>query len=147
MFRLSSNATLFWRIFVPVFWTTIMVGVTLVVWFAPEHYFGGVPLESLRWAVLLILGAGLGTFWLALWPLRRVETDGKRIFVSDYFRTVGYRIEEDVDRIDVNRFLWMKVCTIHLHGKGTFGQRLKFIASRHQFAEFRGAYAGAISFG
>lgn len=146
MLRLSSNSTLFWRIFVPVFWTTIMVGVTLVVWFSPEHYFGGVPLESLRWAVLLILGAGLGTFWLALWPLRRVETDGKRIFVSDYFRTVGYRIAEDVEGIAVNRFLWMKICTLRLKGKGSFGQRIKFIASRKQFADFRGAYGGKIVF-
>jgi hypothetical protein len=144
--RLSSNLTLFWRIFVPVFWTTIMVGLCLVVWFSPEHYFGGVPLESLRWAVLLILGSGLATFWLALWPLRRVETDGKRIFVTDYFRTAGYRIAEDVEGIEVNRFLWMKICTLRLKGKGSFGQRIKFIAASKQFADFRGAYAGAISF-
>ena len=123
-----------------------MVGVTLVTWFAPEHYFGGVPLQSLRWGVLFLLVTGVGTFWLAFWPLKRVETDGEYLYVSNYFRTARYHLVEDVARIQLNRFLFARVATIELRGKGTFGKRMRFLTSRKQFERFRSEFSGAVTF-
>ena len=123
-----------------------MVGVTLVTWFAPEHYFGGVPLQSLRYGVLFLLATGLGTFWLALWPLKRVETDGEHLFVSNYFRTARYHLVEDVESISERRFLIVRVATVRLRGAGTFGRQLRFVTSRKQFAEFRRDFTGAVDF-
>ncbi|WP_116125480.1 hypothetical protein [Lewinella sp. IMCC34183] len=146
MLRLSSNLTLFLKLFLPVFWTTIMVGVTLVAWFAPEHYFGGIPLQSLRYGVVFLLLMGVGTFWLALWPLKRVETNGEYLYVSNYFRTARYHLVEDVEEITENRFLFFKLATVRLRGPGTFGRNLRFLTSRKQFDTFRREFAGAVNF-
>ena len=146
MLRLSSNATLFLKLFVPVFWTTILLGLTAVIWLAPEHYFGGVPLQSLRYAILLVLVAGVGTFALALWPLKRVETDGQSLYVTNYFKTARYRLVEDVAEIREGRFLFLKVCTVVLKAGGTFGRNLRFVASRKAYADFRQQLSGAIRF-
>ncbi|MGB3799990.1 MAG: hypothetical protein WA952_09245 [Lewinella sp.] len=146
MLRLSSNATLFLKLFVPVFWTTVLVGLTAVIWLAPEHYFGGVPLQSLRYAILLVLFAGVGTFYLALWPLKRVETDGNFLYVSNYFKTARYNLIDDVAMVHESRFLFLKICTVELQAKGTFGKNLRFIASRKAFDTFRNEFSGAVRF-
>jgi len=137
MYRLSSNATLFWKIFLPVFWTTVLTGVTLVAWLADEHYFGGLPLQSFRWAVLFTLVVGALSMWLLLWPLKRVESDGEKVYVSNYFRTAFYDWNRDVEAYHETRILLLKVATIELNGIGSFGRRMRFIPSRKLLAEFR----------
>jgi len=146
LLRLSSNLTLFLKLFLPVFWTTVLIGLTLVIWFAPEHYFGGMPLQSLRWAILFVLLTAVGSFWLLFWPLKRVETDGEFLYVTNYFKTARYHLVEDVQAIDQGRLLWLKLCTVQLRAKGTFGRNLRFIASRKQFNNFKGEFAGAVDF-
>lgn len=146
MLRLSSNATLFLKLFIPVFWTTIFTGLTLVIWFAPETYFGGVPLQSLRYAILLVLFGSVGTFLLVLWPLKRVETDGEFLYVSNYFTTARYNLIDDVEVVRESRFLFLKVCTVELRAKGTFGKNLRFVASRKSFDTFRSEFSGAVHF-
>lgn len=146
MLRLSSNATLFLKLFVPVFWTTILLGLTAVIWLAPEHYFGGVPLQSLRYAILLMLVAGVGTFALALWPLKRIETDGESLYVTNYFKTARYRLIDDVHVIHESRFLFLQLCTVELKAAGTFGKNLRFVASKKSYEDFRSEFAGAVRF-
>ncbi|MTB53206.1 hypothetical protein [Lewinella sp. W8] len=144
VYRLSSNATLFLKIFLPAFWTTIMLGITLVTWFAPEHYFGGVPLESLRWATLFTLVVGVVSFWILLWPLKRVETDGQKVYVSNYFRTAFYDWERDVEALHESNFLFFKVGTLELNGVGSFGRKMRFLVSRRLLKEFKEAAPGVI---
>lgn len=142
MYRLSSNATLFLKIFLPVFWTTVMLGVTLVTWFAPEHYFGGLPLENLRWAVLFTLLTGVAGLWLLFWPLKRVESNDENVYVSNYFRTAYYHWERDVRGIEETRFLGFTLCYLHLNGVGSFGRTMRFLAARKLLDEYRARFPG-----
>ena len=144
MHRLSTNATLFLKIFIPFFWTTILVGVNLVVWFAPEHRFDGIPLESFRWAVLFLLAVNVAFFVFVLWPLKRVETDGEDVYVSNYFRTAHYNWARDVEALHVTRILLIKVATLELNGIGSFGRRMRFIPSLKLLKEFMEARPGVI---
>lgn len=144
MYRLSSNATLFLKIFLPVFWTTIMTGITLVAWFAEAHYFGGLPLESFRWATLFTLVVGALSFWLLLWPLKRVESDGEKVYISNYFRTAFYEWERDVEHVSETRILLLRIVTIELNGIGSFGRRMRFLPSRKLLAAFREKFPEAI---
>ncbi len=146
MLRLSSNLTLFLKLFLPVFWTTVLMGITLVTWFSPEHYFGGVSLPSLRWGMLFVLLTWVALSYFVLWPLKRVETDGEYVFVTNYFRTARYHLVEEVRGISEGRLLFVPVCILELRGKGTFGKRIRFVASRKQFDTFRAEYAGAVDF-
>ena len=144
MYRLSSNLTLVVKLFIPVFWTTILVGFTLVTWFAPEQYFGGLPLEWLRYALLVILALWLFIVFLVFWPLKRVETDGKDVYVSNYFRTAHYSLARDVEAIHESDLLLVKLCTLELNGVGSFGRRMKFLGSRKLLAGFREAFPNVV---
>lgn len=145
MLRLSSNLTLFLKLFLPVFWTTVLIGITAVTWFAPEHYFGGIPLRSLRWGMLFVLMTGVASFWILFWPLKRVETDGEFLYVSNYFRTARYQLTGEVKAIRQSRF-FIRYCTVELMGRGAFGSSFRFIPSRKQFDDFRAAAAAAVKF-
>ncbi|MEM9929569.1 MAG: hypothetical protein AAF840_07110, partial [Bacteroidota bacterium] len=116
MHRLSSNATLFLKLFLPVFWTTIMAGITLVAWFAAEDKFGGLPLTSFRWATLFTLVMGVALFAVLFWPLKRVESDGKKVYISNYFRTAFYHWDRDVEAYHEYSFLLFKIAVIELNG-------------------------------
>ena len=94
--------------------------------------------------MLFTLVTGLLLFWFVLWPLKRVETDGENIYVSNYFRTAHYNLERDVEAIHESRFLFLKICTLELNGVGSFGRRMRFVASRAQYGMFRAVWdAGA----
>ena len=140
MYRLSSNLTLVIKLFLPVFWSTILVGFTLVTWFAPEQYFGGLPLGWLRYALLIILVLWFLIVYLVFWPLKRVETDGKEVYVSNYFRTAHYNLERDVEAIHESDLLVVSLCTLELNGVGSFGRRMKFLGSRKLLEGFREAF-------
>lgn len=144
MHRLSSNATLFLKIFLPVFWTTILTGVTLVAWFAEESNFGGLPLSSFRWATLFTLVMGVSLFLLLFWPLKRVETDGEKVYVSNYFRTAFYSWEQDVEAYHEFRIIFLKIGIIELNGVGSFGRKMRFIPSRKLVKAFREQFPGVM---
>lgn len=147
MHRLSSNATLFLKLFVPVFWTTILLGLTLVAWFANESNFRGFPLGSFRWATLFLLVVNVVFFYFVLWPLKRVETDGENVYVSNFFRTAHYNWERDVEALHVTRILLVKVATLELNGIGSFGRRMRFIPSIQLVEDFMEQRPGVIKLG
>lgn len=144
MLRLSSNLTLFLKLFIPVFWTTILVGLTAVIWFGSENSFGGVPIQTLRYAMLFVLLTGVAAMYLVLWPLRRVETDGEFVYVSNYFKTARYHLTQEVEAIHESRLLFLTLCTLELRGKGVFGRRIRFVASRSQFRMFREQFGSLV---
>lgn len=144
MHRLSSNATLFLKIFLPVFWTTILLGVVLVSWFADTSDFGGMNMTSLRWGSLFTLIMGVSVFAILFWPLKRVETDGEKFYVSNYFRTAFYRWDQDVESYREDRFFLFRVATIELNGVGSFGRKLRFVPSKKLVKAFREKFPGVM---
>lgn len=144
MHRLSSNATLFLKLFIPVFWTTIMVGITLVAWLSDESDFGGLNMSSLRWGSLFALVMGVAVFTLLFWPLKRIETDGEKVYVSNYFRTAFYYWNRDVATFYQDRFLFLKVATIELNGVGSFGRKMRFVPSKKLLLAFQEEFPGVI---
>lgn len=144
MHRLSSNATLFLKIFLPVFWTTIMASLTLVVWLVEPSKFGGMDMSSLRWGATFTLVVGVASFLVLTWPLKRVETDGERVYVSNYFRTAFYRWDQDVEALNEFRFLFFRVGVIELNGIGSFGRKMRFVMSPRLVEKFREDFPGVL---
>lgn len=147
MYRLSSNATLFLKIFLPVFWTTIMTGLTLVVWLENTSKFGGIDMSSLRWGFLFTLVVGVASFLVLTWPLKRVETDGDKVYVSNYFRTAFYHWERDVEAVHEFRFIFFRVAVIELNGIGSFGRKMRFLPSKKLLKAFKESHPGLIPTG
>ena len=144
MHRLSSNATLFLKFFLPVFWVTILVGLTLVAWFVKDNTFQGQMLTSLRYGTLFALALAVVSFYFTTWPLKRVETDGENVYVSNYFRTAYYNLERDVAKFTETRFLFFRFGTIHLNGVGSFGRKLRFLVDSSLLKLFREEHPGVL---
>jgi len=144
MFRLSSNATLFLKIFLPVFWTMIMLCTVLVVWFGDESEFGGINMSSLRWGTLFTLVVGVASFLVLTWPLKRVETDGEKVYISNFFRTAFYHWDRDVEAVHEFRFLFFRVAVIELNGVGSFGRKMRFLPSKKLLKAFKKSHPGVI---
>lgn len=142
MHRLSSNTTLFLKIFLPVFWTTIMVIFNLVVWLEDPSDFGGMDMSSLRYGATFALVLGVASFLVLTWPLKRVETDGEKVYVSNYFRTAFYRWEQDVESYDEFNYLFLRIGVIKLNGIGSFGRKMRFVVSRRLMKKFRNEFPG-----
>jgi hypothetical protein len=144
MHRLSSNATLFLKIFFPVFWTTIMAGFAVVAWLVEPSKFGGLDMSSLRWGATFTLIVGVASFLVLTWPLKRVETDGERVYVSNYFRTAFYRWDQDIESLKEFRFLFFRIGVIELNGIGSFGRKMRFVMSQRLVKKFREDFPGVL---
>jgi hypothetical protein len=84
------------------------------------------------------VGNGIFTFlylvWIYLvirkmWTLRRVEVDEEHLYVSDYWNTAKYGLE-DIETVSLRKTLWLPMATIHLRGKGRFGRNIRFVKGR-----------------
>ncbi|NJC26074.1 hypothetical protein [Neolewinella antarctica] len=144
MYRLSSNATLFLKLFVPVFWTTILAALTIVAWFVRDNLFEGSLLTSFRYGTLFALVLAVISFLVLLWPLKRVETDGEKVYVSNYFRTAFYRWDQDVESFTETRFLFFRFATIRLNGVGSFGRKMRFLVDKSLLDNFKEELPGVL---
>ena len=72
---------------------------------------------------------------LTLMRLKRVEVGQEGVYVTNYFKNVRYPFTE-VDGITVTSLLLFSVATLHLKGKGSFGQHITFIPSPSRFYSY-----------
>lgn len=126
---LSASATLFWRIFVPIFGTVFLTGLLLTFWLIPgeELY---LPFPVL-WGRLFVLA--LWVLWLVwvrstLWKLKRIDANSTHLFVTNYWLTARYPWSE-VESITESRRLGRRISTIKLRAAGRFGQKISFLPS------------------
>jgi hypothetical protein len=128
---LSSTATLFWRIFAPVFSTVMLTGFLLAFWLIEEdELYLSFPAIWLR--------LGMTTAWLlwillmyrTLWRLNRVDGNSSHFFVTDYWTTVRYPWSV-IEKIEESHRLGRRIAHFHLRISGRFGTKISFLPSRH----------------
>ena len=132
---LSSTATLFWKIFVPVFSTVIVTGFLLAMLLIPEEELY-LPFPAL-WARLTIFVIWASWIWLmyrTLWRLYRIDADPAHVFVTNYWTTVRYPWS-DIEKWTESRHLGRRIAHFHLRSPGRFGQKISFLPASH-FNEF-----------
>lgn len=124
---LSSNLTLFWRVFVPVFGTVFFTGMLIVLWVTADDDLY-LP-YSIWWPRAIISTIWLG--WLVyvktmLWPLLRLDADDAYLYATNYWVTVRYPWT-DVARVEEIKKLGRRFAVLHLKAPGRFGQSLRFL--------------------
>lgn len=135
MERLSSNSTLFFKFFVPVFWIVFFGAFTVAVFVYRNEFYGEIPGRPLRIGSLLFFISGLVMFYFTLMRLKRVEGNAEHLIITDYFKTFRYA-HEGVAKITESKFAFLKLVTIHLKEKGSFGLKIPFIASASRYEDF-----------
>ena len=125
--NLSSNTTLFWRVFLPIF-GTVMVTALVAALLLTDREDVYLPFPVL-WLQVLIALLWLGWcyfVWRILWRLKRVDADDTHLYVTNYWTTVRYPWSE-VERVETQRRWGRRIVHVHLRAAGRFGRRISFL--------------------
>jgi hypothetical protein len=135
MTQLSSNSTLFWRIFLPFFMTiafTMLSAAAILNEDVEIFGYNGLAKKAFflaLWTLVMLFIQKTG------WQMRRVEANHENFTVTDFWKNARYTWDS-VERIESGRRLWISVIDIYLHESGVFGNRISFRASKSNIQEF-----------
>ncbi len=135
MQRVSSNLTLFYKFFVPVFWTVFFGAVTLTALLADYAYVGNIPRRTFQLAVVAFFLSGILLFVFTLLRLKRVEMSPDFVYVTNYFKNYRYPYQ-NIEKLEINRFLLFHTATLHLRQPGSFGRKMTFVANYYRLRDF-----------
>ncbi len=135
MMRVSSNFTLFFKLFIPTVWIVFFTLFTGALFLAdPQQLpFLTSPVFKFPFLVGYILFFALLRY--TLMPLKRVEMGPDYYYVSNYFAT--YKLSyEDIASIRIYPLGRLQMMILDLKGKSSLGSKISFLASRQLFAIF-----------
>lgn len=135
MHRVSTNLTLFYKFFIPVFWTVFSGALTVAILYYPFEYVGNIPAGSFRIGTALLYLSSLALLAFTVLRLKRVEADDHFFYVTNYFKTARYPFH-NITRIVERKFYFFRTATIHFKEPGIFGNRIFFVPSNYRFREF-----------
>ena len=139
MQRLSSNLTLFFKIFLPVSWVSFFGFFGLVIFLIDPTDEPFLTSSMFRMIYVGCYIVFLTLIYLTIFQLKRVETSDGYIFVTNYFKTVRFSID-NIKKISIMNLGITKIARLHLHNKGVFGSRIPFIAKKSSLDSFRSSY-------
>jgi hypothetical protein len=148
MQRISSNSTLFLKIFFPTFWVVFFGIFTIAVLMAKAPHFGGIPAVTFKMGLALFFAAGLAVLYFTLLKLMRVELDELYVYASNYFKTYRYPYS-NVEKITERNFGLFHLVRIHLKTPGKFGTKITFLLDETMLKDFLEKHpdvAGKMSF-
>lgn len=135
MQRVSTNFTLFLKIFVPIFWIVFFGAFTVVLWAVNKVETGAIPIDTARWFMTFLFLTGVTILYFTLLKLHRVEMDEAFVYVTNYIKTARYPYHS-IEKIDEKDFLVLSTVTVYFKEKGIFGKKVTFIPSQYRFQGF-----------
>ncbi|MCB0595244.1 MAG: hypothetical protein H6557_10845 [Lewinellaceae bacterium] len=135
MHRISTNLTLFYKFFLPVFWIVFFGALTVAALFYPFDYIGDMPAGNFRIGIVFFYLTGLLLLAFTLLRLKRVEADENFFYITNYFKTARYPFH-NIERVVESKFFFFRTATIHFKEPGVFGSRIFFVPSNYRFREF-----------
>jgi hypothetical protein len=125
MQTISTNLTLFLKIFIPVFWMVFFGAFTMGT-FIKDIPVGPFLPETFRWVALVFFITGTVFLYFTLMQLKRVEMDPDYMYVSNYFKTLRYPYPS-IDKIKERDWLLFHTVHVRLRERGSFGQDIVFL--------------------
>lgn len=120
---------------VPIFWGSFLGLFTIASWNGSiPPLWQGFPLLAYKLLLTLFYLGTMGIFYLAFGNLKRVEANESYVYVTNYFKTVRYQWDA-VAQVE----LAGRTGTLILKEAGTFGKRIRFIASLARMRRFKEA--------
>lgn len=142
MIRVSSNFTLFFKLFIPTVWIVFFTLFTGALFLADPQQLPFLTSPIFKYPFLLGYILFFALLRYTLMPLKRVEMGPDCYYVSNYFAT--YRLSyDDIDSIRIYPLGRLQMMVFDLKGKGSLGSKISFLASRQLFAIFCTQYPEA----
>lgn len=135
MQRISSNATLILKIFLPTFWIVFFGVCTVAVSLLDTPYFGSVPAIWMKSGLAAFFLAGTALLYFTLMKLKRVELDDLYVYASNYFKTYRYPYH-NVEKITERDLGLFHLVSVYLKAPGNFGKKITFLLDEQMFRDF-----------
>ena len=136
MTQVSSNLTLFYRLFIPVFFVVFLGALVAFLWVNPAEYYANARGSTVRYVATGLFAGLLLVIALTVWRLRRVEMSREWVYVTDYFRQARYPWTNVARVVEMPLGLF-RVVDVHFHEPGSFGSRARFVASGSRWRLFK----------
>jgi len=136
MTHVSSNATLFFKFFIPVFWMVFFTAFFIGLLISDVEYIGNVPMFLARVFSIGFVAVGALFFYLFVLPIKRVEMNSEYFIVTNYFKNYKYSYDS-IESIAERDWYFFRTYTIILKESGSFGKKINFVGSRKRFPRFR----------
>ncbi len=135
MHRISSNLTLFLKIFLPTLWVAFFGAFTLAIVLSNVEQFPLFNFFYFKLGLAAFFLTGCTLFYFTFFQLKRVELDKQYLYASNYFKTYRYSYDsiEKITERDLGIFHLVKT---HLKEPGKFGKRITFILDEAMLNDF-----------
>ncbi len=135
MERYSSNLTLFYVIFLPVFsWTFLIFGV-VGVFVGPivnDDIYNSIYIK-MAFVVLLVIISIINIFFSL--RLKRIEADNDRIYISNYFKHTTMSLD-NIKSIRISDLWVMRIVHVRFHNKSIWGQSVLVLERENLLEKF-----------
>lgn len=135
MERISSNSTLFFKIFFPSFWTVFFGAFTLAILFNPIPLFMGWSQLTTRIVFVVLYLIGVVVIYFTIFQLKRVELSSSQLYLTNYVKHFQYSIE-DIEIIQIHNYFLFSIGTLRLKDKGALGREIRFMADQYRLKSF-----------
>lgn len=132
MNRLSSNATLFWKFFIPVFYTSFF-GLFLLATLVFENDISAFESNVVKVTMVTVYFLFIFLMYKTLFNLKRVEEMGDHLYVSDYFNSYKY-LKSEIGQVKSRNLGLFNVITITMKAKTSLGKKIRYIGSEKTIA-------------
>ena len=135
MERYSSNLTLFYVIFLPVFAWVFLLASTLAAFLGPHMSDEVYISDYVKYFFLTLLI--LATLFIMFFSikLKRLEADDERIYLSNYFVTTMMPVS-NIRAVVITDLFVARVVTIHFVNKSRWGQKVKVLERENMFQTY-----------
>jgi hypothetical protein len=144
MERISSNSTLFFKIFFPSFWVVFFGAFTIAILFNPIPLFMGWTQLTTRIIFVVLYLIGVVVIYFTIFQLKRVELSTRQLYLTNYVKHYRYALE-DIEQIQVHNYYLFSIGTLRLKSRGAFGREVRFMADRYRIKNFLASYPSVAS--
>ncbi len=142
-YQISSNWTLVHKMFFPTMWLSFFGVFNLALFFYPMD---DTFIFSTRFKLTFLLGFIIFflLMYFTVFRLKRVEFNPESWTTTNYLKTFQYKYE-DIHKISITHIGLMRIATIHLKTKGSFGKKLPIILNKQVLDQFLNDYPELIT--
>lgn len=144
MIRLSSNTTLFWKMFVPTGYIAFFGLLALVILLSKDENLAVFNDPLIIGGYLAVYTLFVALLYFTLMSLKRVEAGKTHFMATNYFKTYQYTYDS-IDRVKTYDMIVFKLGSIHLNKKGKFGKKIRFIVNRSGLTHFEQSHPNIFS--
>jgi hypothetical protein len=132
MQRVSSNITLFLKLFIPTMWGVFFGTLAVSLFIVSEDTLPFLTSNYFRLPYLLFYLVFMFILYMTVIQLKRVEMGPEYYYATNYFKTFKL-VYDDIDIVDtlhLGGIIWV---TFKLKAKGSFGNKITFLASKQLY--------------